>query len=128
MIWRRMRLLLLTLLCACTKEPDWSRATARNLGDDTITRGGAPVHIPRMTPQIDGLVDEWGSAATLGPFVDTGSGHVEEKHPIATFARAGWDDQNLYLAFVVRDRSPSSPFGRDDNDPHIWGKSSGVEI
>src|SRR5262249_7459452 len=39
-----------------------------------------------------------------------------------------WDDRALYLGFVVRDRSPESPFGRDDVDPHVWGQSSGVEL
>jgi hypothetical protein len=116
-----------SILCACTKEPSWSRPSEKVLGDDTIE--GDPVKIPRMSPpRLDGQLDDWSGAATLGPFVDTGNGHPEVKHPIATFARAGWDDQNLYLAFVVRDRSPSSPFGRDDVDPHVWGKSSGVEI
>src|SRR6185436_9228402 len=130
MIWGLMRLLLLVVLCGCTKEPAWSRPPTREgvraLGEETIS--GAPVKLSRLTPKLDGRLDEWDGAATLGPFVDTGSGKVEEKHPVATFARAAYDDQNLYFAFVVRDKAPSSPFGRDDADPHVWGKSSGVEI
>jgi hypothetical protein len=125
-----MRFLILLALCSCAREPEWSKSSARALGDDTIA--GAPVKLPRFAtpPVLDGKLDDavWANAATLGPFVDTFSGAVAEKHPVATFARAGWDDKNLYLAFVVRDRAPSSPFGRDDADPHIWGKSSGVEI
>ena len=111
-------------------EPAWSRAPGRALGDDTIA--GPPAAIPRFAtpPKLDGKLDDavWAGAATLGPFVDTFSGELPQKHPISSFARAGWDDQNLYLGFVVRDRAPSSPFGADDVDPHVWGKSSGVEI
>ncbi len=127
-----MRLVpLALLLMGCHgNEPAWSRPSGRTLGDDTIA--GSAAKLPRLPspPKLDGELDDavWSGAATLGPFVDTFSGKVEEKHPVATFARAGWDDQNLYLAFVVRDRAPTSPFGRDDVDPHIWGKSSGVEI
>ena len=47
-----------------------------------------------------------------------------EKHPVAGFARAGWDDQHLYLAFVVADRDPTTPFSRDTIDPHIFAKAS----
>jgi hypothetical protein len=107
-------------------EPAWSRIAGRALGDETIS--GTPVKIPKLTPKLDGKLDEWNAAATLGPFVDTFNGKPEEKHPVASFARAAWDDRALYVAFVVRDRSPSSPFGRDDVDPHIWAKASGVEV
>src|SRR6201999_3557691 len=57
-----------------------------------------------------------------------GNGHVPEHHPIASFARMTWDVRALYLGVVVRDTRPESPFGRDDRDPHVWGKSSGIEM
>ena len=110
--------------------PEWSRSTAVLLGDETI--GGAPAPLPRLAaaPTIDGKLDEaaWTGAATLGPLVDTGDGHRVSEHPVAGFVRAGWDDRNLYLGFVVRDKAAASPFARDAVDPHIWSRASGVEV
>ncbi len=71
----------------------------------------------------------WANAAVLGPLVEPGAGRAAgERHPVAAWARAGWDDRALYLGFVVRDRSPTSPFTRDAIDPHVWGASSGIEL
>jgi hypothetical protein len=60
--------------------------------------------------------------------VDPGNGGPLTSSPVASFFRATWDDHNLYLGIVVHDRSPSSPFGRDDVDPHVWAKASGIEV
>jgi hypothetical protein len=60
--------------------------------------------------------------------VDPGRGVAVPKSPVASFFRATWDDKNLYLAVIVRDRSPSSPFGHDDVDPHVWSNASGIEV
>lgn len=120
--------------CSPTSLPPWAqRGERRALGDDTIaTPDSKPVAIPRFSkpPVLDGKADEaeWSGAAVLGPFVDTGDGRVLLKHPVAGFARAGWDDQNLYLAFVVEDRDPTTPFARDTTDPHIFAKASGIEL
>jgi Carbohydrate family 9 binding domain-like len=100
-------------------------------GDATIT--GTPARVPHFAarPTIDGKLDEavWQTATVLGPFVDTGDGHgVSSNHPVAATARIGWDADRLYLGFVVADRQPVSPFGRDDPDPHLWGSASAVEI
>ena len=67
-------------------------------------------------------------AAVLGPLVNPFDGRDAGDHAIAAWARAGWDDAALYLAVIVRDRAPSSPFQRDAIDPHVWGASSGVEL
>lgn len=115
-------------------DPAWSRpsASGRHLGDDTIT--GAPLDVPHALAApalvIDGKLDDaaWAGAAELGPFVDVGSGRVADGHPIATFARMTWDERALYLGVVVRDAKPTSPFAQGDVDPHVWGKSSGIEM
>ncbi|HWE27664.1 MAG TPA: carbohydrate-binding family 9-like protein [Polyangia bacterium] len=118
-------------IAGCHKpDPAWSRPSARHLGDDTIT--GVPLDIPRAAaaPVLDGKLDDaaWTTAAELGPFVDVGSGRVIDRHPIATFARMTYDDRALYVGVIVRDADPTSPFTRDDRDPHVWGKSSGIEV
>jgi hypothetical protein len=100
-------------------------------GEATIA--GSPARVPRFAarPTIDGKLDEavWRTAAVLGPFVDTGDGHgVSAKHPVAASARVGWDDERLYLGFVVADGRPAAPFRRDEVDPHLWASASAVEI
>jgi hypothetical protein len=122
------------VLCACKEpaRPPWATPPARGIaGDATVT--GAPAKVARLAapPVIDGKLDEpaWGAAAVLGPFVDPGDGAaVSVDHPVAAFARLGWDDRHLYLGVVVGDREPRSPFTRDAVDPHIWAEASGVEL
>jgi Carbohydrate family 9 binding domain-like len=123
-------LLAILALAGCTPAPEWSKLSPGQKGDDTIT--GAPLAIPRAKtpPKLDGVLDDaaWSSAAKLGPFVDPGGGGEAGKSPVAALARMTWDDQNLYLGVVVHDGSPTSPFGHDDVDPHVWGAASGIEL
>jgi len=100
-------------------------------GEATVS--GTPARVPRFAtrPLIDGSLDEavWRAATVLGPFVDTNDGRrVSTSHPVAATARIGWDDERLYLGFVVADGHPVAPFGRNDPDPHLWGSASAVEI
>jgi hypothetical protein len=100
-------------------------------GDETVS--GAPAGVGRFAvpPVIDGKLDDaaWASATVLGPFVDPGNGAaVPYDHPVAALAKIGWDEQRMYLGFVVRDREPRSPFPRDAVDPHIWAQASGIEV
>jgi hypothetical protein len=126
--------LTLTLtLAACRKpDPPWAAAPpGRHPGEATIT--GAPLDVPRLPspPLLDGKLDDpaWTAAAAAGPLVDPGVGRdAAPDHPTWAWARLGWDDRALYVAFLVRDRAPTSPFQRDDRDPHVWGASSGVEL
>ena len=100
-------------------------------GDATIR--GAPARVSRFAsrPVIDGKLDEpvWRTATVLGPFVDTNDGsRVSASHPVAATARIGWDDDHLYLGFVVADGHPVAPFGRNDADPHVWAIASAIEV
>jgi hypothetical protein len=126
---RRIALFLVLAACARRTDPAWTQAPAKQAGDPTVT--GEPAHVGKLASPItiDGKLDEaaWQSATALGPFVDPGSGN-EISSPVEGFARALWDESKLYFGFIVRDRSPFSPFGRDEVDPHIWEKSSAVEI
>lgn len=122
---------LVTGATACqSKVPPWAVSTVTALGEGT--QRGEPLAIPRLAPPpvLDGKLDDavWAGAATAGPFIDTGSGKAAPDSLVPGFARLGWDDQNLYVGFVVHDRDAASPFARDAVDPHIWEKASGVEI
>jgi hypothetical protein len=100
-------------------------------GQSTIS--GPPARVARFAqrPVVDGRLDEavWQTATVLGSFVDTNDGReVSAGHPVAATARIGWDDERLYLGFVVADGQPTAPFRRDDPDPHLWGSASAVEV
>ena len=120
------------LLGGCHQpEPEWAHLpTMRHPGEPTIT--GDPLAIPKLPtpPTIDGKLDEiaWQGAAVLGPLGDPSTGAEADRHPVAAFAKIGWDERALYLGIVVRDRSPSSPFRGNDLDPHLWSKSSAIEL
>ena len=111
-------------------DPPWAAAAADHPGDPTIA--GAPLDVPRLAgaPVLDGKLDDaaWAKAATLGPLVDPLRGGAIKSSPVAAFARIGFTDDALWLGVVVHDKSPVAPFGRDDVDPHVWGKSSGIEM
>jgi len=121
----------ITSLAACTPPPAWSRLDPGQNGDQTVA--GEPLAVPRskLLPKLDGQLDDaaWSTAARLGPFVDAGDGSpAAASYPVTALARMTWDDQKLYLGFVVHDRDPKSTFSRDDDDPHVWGSSSGIEL
>lgn len=80
--------------------------------------------------KLDGKMDEkaWESAGFSGPFVGPGDGKTPPDHPVNAAAKVAWDDANLYVGFVVEDKEPTSPFKAGDKDPHIWEKSSAVEL
>jgi hypothetical protein len=122
---------LLLLLGCRAPDPAWTQVPPGANGDATIAGAPAPVRKLASAPLIDGKLDDaaWSGAAALGPLVDPGSGApAAGNHPVASFARSGWDDRALYVGLVVRDRKAASPFARDAIDPHIWGAASGVEI
>ena len=81
-------------------------------------------------PTIDGKLDDaaWSSATATKMFVQPGDGADAPGHEVAAFAKLGWDDQKLYVGAVIFDRTPTSPFTRDDVDPHDWEKSSALEV
>ena len=104
--------------------------TSGTNGDSTVA--GTPLSVGRFAtpPVLDGKLDDaiWASAATTAPFVQPGDGADAPGHEVAAFAKLGWDDQKLYIGAVVFDTSPTSPFNRDDVDPHDWEKSSALEL
>jgi len=128
---RAYAFLLLAALGGCARktDPAWVTVAGKQAGDPTVS--GEPAKVGKLSGAItmDGKLDEaaWASASALGPFVDPGSGN-EASSPVEGFARIAYDDAKLYIGFVVKDRTPFSPFGKDEVDPHIWEKSSAIEI
>lgn len=61
---------------------------------------------------IDGKADEkaWQTASWTGPFVDVGTGGPHRGLPAGGSAKVLWDDQNVYVFFQVKDRTPSGGF------------------
>src|SRR3954470_20092034 len=115
------------LVAGChSQDPSWATSAVDHRGDPTIA--GEPLAVGKLksAPALDGKLDDaaWAGATVLGPLVDPTSGGALPKSPVAAFARFGWADDSLWIGVVVHDRDPVAPFGRDDVDPHVWGKSS----
>jgi hypothetical protein len=118
-------------LVGCDRRPDWAKpAPGGTTGETTIA--GEPLSIPYFAtpPVLDGKLDDaaWASAARTGMFVNPGNGASIETAQVSGFARLGWDDKKLYVGVVVFDEAPTTPFGRDAVDPHLWEHSSAVEL
>jgi hypothetical protein len=79
---------------------------------------------------IDGKLDEpaWLRAASTGMLVSPSDGRAVPGSRVNARARFAWDGARLLVGVTVWDREPSSPFSRDDVDPHIWAKASGIEL
>jgi hypothetical protein len=125
-VWRPLCLL---LLCALScKRTSWDPPAPDRSG------GELPVLSARRVPEgsvrPDGRLDEaaWKTAGDTGGFVDPGTGRPEPGSHVKGAARAVWDGQNLYLAFVIGDAEPVTPFAADEVDPHLWERSSAVEV
>lgn len=121
---------LLILVSCRAADPPWAAPIAGVAGDGTTAGESAGVRRASAAPVIDGRLDDqvWSTATVLGPFVDVSDGKPQPGHPVAGQARVLWDDRNLYLGVIVRDRAPKSPFERDTPDPAIWTVASAIEV
>jgi hypothetical protein len=120
----------LALLCSLLscKRSDWDPPARDKSG------GEIPVLSARRVPngaiQLDGRLDEapWKAAADTGGLVDPRSGRADPRSRVKGTARVAWDDGHLYLAFVIGDADPVTPFRAAEVDPHLWERSSAVEV
>lgn len=105
------------------------RSAGVDRGDGTLPVLRAP-KVKAGAIKIDGRLNEsaWQRAPSTGPFVHPSNGREPRRSLVKATARMVWDDQALYLGCTVQDANPSSPFSRDAVDPHIWKRSSAVEI
>ena len=79
---------------------------------------------------VDGQLDEsaWRETPSTDPFVNPNDGRLEPGSPVNAKAWVLWSETTLYVAFMVNDRRPTSPFSPEDLDPHVWEHSSAVEL
>lgn len=80
---------------------------------------------------VDGRLTEpvWqGEANATGGLVHPATGKPNGKSQVQGGAWFAWDDQHLYFAARIDDPSPTAPFAPTDEDPHLWERSSGVEL
>jgi len=117
--------------CVKREDPAYLKLPLAHVsGDGTVSGGPAEVGRLATPPTLDGKLDDavWQHATALGPFVDPGEGADDTSALAGAFAKIGYDDKALYLAFYVRDVSPVAPFEKSETDPHLWEKSSAVEV
>jgi hypothetical protein len=71
---------------------------------------------------VDGKADEkaWGGAASIGPFVDVGSGKPNTAFPVNGSAKLLWDDTNLYVYFDVTDPDIVGGFTDAKSQENQW--------
>ncbi len=97
---RRLTRIGAAALTLCLAQVLPARATATDLPEYTIRRASGPI-------AIDGLLDEssWSAAATVGDclFPWYRDGDKEQ-----TEGRMLWDEKNLYVSFVARDKHISA--------------------
>ncbi len=89
---------------------------------------------------VDGKLDDkaWEGAASIGPFVDVGTGKPNSSFPVNASAKLAWDDTNLYVRFDVKEEDVVGAFTKpgegDQKDmwtttgqPKLWMRDT-VEI
>lgn len=109
--------------CGCREAPAPRPATATNTG---------AVRAKKLAPNavtIDGRLDEpaWRAPGT-GPLVSPGDGSPVPNSRVQAEAWFAWDETHLYVAARVADRTPVAPFAPTETDPHLWERSSAVEL
>jgi len=87
-------------------------------------------HVSPSAITIDGRLDEalWQQTGATGPFVSPGSGEEVADSPVQAQGYFAWSDESLYVAVVVEDSNPNSPFTADAVDPHLWEQSAAIEV
>jgi len=107
-------LLLLGSLVSC-KRTGWDPPAQDRSG------GELPVLSARRVPngaiRLDGQLDEpsWKTAGDTGGFVDPITGRPKPRSRVKGSARVAWDDRYLYLALVVGDSDPVTPFRAEES-------------
>jgi len=117
-----------------TEGPNDGGNRARALEIDVAAPAGAPAPEPTLPSlivkatsadiAIDGKLDEavWASATATEAFVNTMNGGPAEPE---TVVKALWDEDNLYLGFMVKDDLLRSSF--ENRDDHLWEQDT-VEV
>lgn len=119
---------LLVVLAAlgCRRAPPVPRA---DRSDRAIPALRAP-RVPDAEITVDGRMSEaaWSSAGRTMGFVHPGTGAWVSSSKVQAEAWVLWSDARLFVAARVWDPSPARAFARDDDDPHVWERETGVEV
>ena len=75
---------------------------------------------------IDGRLVEraWQVAAQTGDFVNVGNGTKAADPSLGGSALLTWNEQSLFVAFVIRDTDIRGDFAVDAGDPHLWTENT----
>lgn len=128
--------LVLAVACGCSRRdapPPPTASAAASAAPGPTSLAVPSLDMPRRKADqaitIDGELDEpaWRSAASTAAFVDAGSGAPTAAEAIGGRARVLWDDDHLYVAFDVRDRTLRGGFPVDAVDAHLWERDT-VEL
>ncbi len=65
---------------------------------------------------------------SLGGFVHPGTGRPVPSSRVQGDAWMRYDDEGLHVRVDVYDPRPEAPFDPSQRDPHLWERSSGVEL
>ncbi|MDP3274360.1 MAG: carbohydrate-binding family 9-like protein [Deltaproteobacteria bacterium] len=135
---RRTNAAILALLVLVSAAPGCKR-DPRLLGESTepiVDRSDG--RIPALTLkrvrdnaiEIDGMMNEpmWREAGTTGALVHPANGHAEPSSHVNGAVRFLWSDVHLFVAAQVYDNDVQAPFARETVDPHLWERSSAVEL
>jgi hypothetical protein len=87
------------------------------------------VRVADASLRVDGRLDEapWRTEGT-GAFVHPTTGQPVPSSRVQARAWFAWSDERLYVAARVGDRNPFAPFRPEEVDPHLWERSSAVEL
>lgn len=113
-------------LLGCRPRPAVPRSDRSDGAIPTLT---APrVGDPEM--RVDGSLDEpaWRRAGRTLGLVHPGTGSPVPGSKVQAEAWVLWSDTRLYLAARVWDGAPQRAFARDDTDPHVWERETGIEL
>lgn len=117
-------LLLPALACdECTAQPAADRSDGRIPSLEVFQAGSGSV-------RVDGRLDDpiWERTGSTGGLVHPGSGKPVPGSRVNGAAWIAWDALHLYLAARIQDGAPETPFSPGEVDPHVWERSSGIEL
>ncbi|MBI3205358.1 MAG: carbohydrate-binding family 9-like protein [Myxococcales bacterium] len=115
-------------LASCDRRPSFDEPFVDRSGGQLPEVVAPKIGESEIT--LDGKLDEpvWSRAASTGMFVSPSTGKAVVGSRVNARGRLAWSDSRLFVGIVVWDAAASSPFSRDEVDPHIWAKASGVEL
>lgn len=131
-IARSLVTLSLLAAAACTRSnagPGEGSEPVKNRSDGRLPSLDAKKIRPDQIT-INGVMDEpqWRDAGTTGALVHPGTGRPEPRSRVNGAVRFLWDEQYLYVGANIYDSDPQTPFSASDTDPHLWERSSAIEL